>query len=234
MLRIEGLCSGYGGFEVLQNISLEMGAGETVAVLGPNGAGKSTLLKVILGLLKPTSGKIYFEGRRIDGRPSHEIVEMGISLVPEGGRLFPELTVYNNLLVGAYNKRTRRHFKETLEEVFSLFPIIKERQNQIAGLMSGGERQMVAIARALMSRPRLLMLDEPSSGLAPKIVASIFEFVKKIKERGYSVLMVEQTVKKVVGLADHVYLLESGRMVFSGDQTSFLNNPKIKSSYLGI
>ncbi len=234
MLKIEGLHAGYGGFEVLRDVSIEVGAGETVAVLGPNGAGKSTLLKVIAGLLKPSSGAIHFENRRIDGKAPYEIVEMGISLVPEGGRLFPELTVYSNLMMGSFNKRTRRYFKDSLEEVASLFPIIKQRKNQVAGLMSGGERQMVAIARALMSRPKLLMLDEPSSGLAPKIVASIFEFVKEIKDRGYSVLMVEQTVKKAVNVADHIYLLESGRVEFHGKKEDFLENPKIKRSYLGI
>lgn len=234
MLRIENLCAGYGGFQVLDNISLEVETGQTIAVFGPNGAGKSTLLKIIAGLIRPTSGKIYFDGLQIDGRPPYEIAEMGISLVPEGGRLFPELTVYNNLMAGSYSKKSRDHFRESLDEVTSLFPIIEQRKNQVAGLMSGGERQMVAIARALMSRPRLLMLDEPSSGLAPKIVASIFEFIKEIKARGYSVLMVEQTIKKSIGIADYAYLLESGRVQFQGEKDEFKENPRIRSSYLGM
>jgi branched-chain amino acid transport system ATP-binding protein len=166
MLKIEGISASYGELKVLYDISQEVADGETVVTVGPNGAGKTTLLRVISGVLKPTSGAIYFDGQRLDGKEPYKIVDMGIAIVPEGGRLFPGLTIYDNLKAGSYTKRSRRKFKQSLDEIFSSFPILKERQNQIAGSLSGGERQMLAIARTLMSRPKLVMLDEVSSGLA--------------------------------------------------------------------
>lgn len=234
MLKIEGINASYGEFEILHDISLELPTGETVILVGPNGAGKSTLLKVISGALKPTSGTIYFDGQRVDGKEPHKVVEMGISIVPEGGRLFPELTVYDNLRVGSYSTRARKQFKQRLQEISQLFPILKERQKQIAGSLSGGERQMLAIARTLMSQPKLVMLDEPSSGLAPKVITRVFEFVTGIKAQGYSILMVEQNIRKALKLADHVYLIESGRLQFHGGKEDFVKNPRIKRAYLGI
>lgn len=234
MLKIEGINASYGEFKVLHDISLEVPTGETVILVGPNGAGKSTLLRVISGALKPTSGTIYLNGQRVDGKESHEVAKMGISIVPEGGRLFPELTVYDNLRVGSYSTRAQKQFKQRLQEVFQLFPILKERQSQIAGLLSGGERQMLAIARTLMSHPELVMLDEPSAGLAPKVVTNVFEFVEGIKAQGYSILMVEQNVRKAIELADHAYLIESGRLQFHGGKEDFVQNPYIRKAYLGI
>jgi len=234
MLKIEGINANYGEFKVLHDISLEVPTGETVILVGPNGAGKSTLLRVISGTLKPSSGTIYLDGQRVDGKESHEVVKMGISIVPEGGRLFPELTVYDNLRVGAYSTRAQKQFKERIQEVFQLFPILKERQSQTAGSLSGGERQMLAIARTLMSQPELIMLDEPSAGLAPKVVTNVFEFVKGIKAQGYSILMVEQNARKALELADHAYLIESGRLQFHGGKEDFVQNPYIKKAYLGI
>jgi len=234
MLRVEKINASYGEFQALHEVSLEVKSRETAIVVGPNGAGKTTLLRVISGLLKPTSGVIYFDGHRIDDKEPHEIVELGIALVPEGGRLFPHLTVYDNLKIGSFTKRARGRFKKALEEIFELFPILKERRNQLAGSLSGGERQMLAIARSLMSQPKLVMLDELSLGLAPKIVSRVFEFIKEIKSQGYSILMVEQNAKKALELADHAYLLESGRLEFQGGKEDFLKNPYIKKAYLGI
>lgn len=234
MLKIEGINASYGQFKVLYDISLDVANGETVVNVGPNGAGKTTLLRVISGVLKPSSGAIYFDGQRVDGKEPYEIVDMGISVVPEGGRLFPYLTVYDNLKVGSYTKRSRRAFKQSLDEIFSIFAILKERQTQIAGSLSGGERQMLAIGRTLMSQPKLVMLDEVSSGLAPKIVTNLFVLVKAIKSQGYSILIVEQNVKKAIELADHAYLMKSGRLQFYGSKEDFIQSPHIKKAYLGI
>lgn len=234
MLKLDNVSAGYGELEVIRNISLEVGAGQTVVVLGPNGAGKSTLLKVITGLVKPARGSVSFNNQRIDTLPPHKIFENGIAYVPEGGRLFPELTVSDNLKMGCYNKTVRKNYEENLSEVFKLFERLAERKAQVASTMSGGERQMVAIARALISKPKLLILDEPSAGLAPKIVNNIFDFVGRIKALGYSVLMVEQTIKKAIPLADYCYLIESGEIKFQGTKDSLLDNPKIKDAYLGI
>ncbi|RLB06144.1 MAG: branched-chain amino acid ABC transporter ATP-binding protein [Deltaproteobacteria bacterium] len=234
MLRVEKINVSYGEFQVLHEVSIEVKSGETAIVVGPNGAGKTTLLRVISGLLKPTSGAIYFDGHRIDDKEPHEIVELGIALVPEGGRLFPYLTVYDNLKIGSFAKRARGGFRRTLEEIFELFPILKERRNQLAGSLSGGERQMLAIARSLMSQPKLIMLDEPSLGLAPRVVSRVFEFIGKIRSQGYSILMVEQNARKALELADHAYLLESGKLEFHGGREDFLRNPYIKKAYLGI
>ena len=234
MLKIEGIGASYGAFKVLHDISLDVADGETVVTVGPNGAGKTTLLRVIIGVLKPTSGAIYFDGQRVDGKEPYEISDMGISVVPEGGRLFPDLTVYDNLKAGSYTKRSRREFKQSLDAIFSRFPILKERQTQIAGSLSGGERQMLAIARTLMSRPKLVMFDEVSSGLAPKVVTNLFELVKRIKSQGYSILMIEQNVRKAIELADHAYLMESGRLQFHGSKEDFIQSPHIRKAYLGI
>lgn len=234
MLKMEDINVSYGKFNVLNEISIEVKTGTTVIVIGSNGAGKSTLLKVISGLLKPTSGKVYFKGERIDDRASHEIVKLGIAVVPEGGRIFPELKVYENLMVGAYARKSRKQFKKRLEEIYPLFPILSGRSGQMAGSLSGGERQMLSIARALMSEPQLIMLDEPSCGLSPLVVKNVFEYVKRIKSEGYSILLVEQNVLKALDLADYAYLLESGKVKYQGKKEEFMENAYIRSSYLGI
>jgi branched-chain amino acid transport system ATP-binding protein len=234
MLQVEGVSAGYGKFNILNNISIKVDDGTTVIMVGSNGAGKSTLLKAISGVVRPASGTIYFNGQRIDGCSPHQIVELGIALVPEGGRIFSDLTVYENLKMGSYPASARREFGGSLQQVFQLFPLLEDRKKQMAGSLSGGERQMLAIARALMTKPKLIMLDEPSSGLAPKIVARVFEFVETIKAQGYSILMVEQNVLKAVGLAEYAYLLETGTLVYEGKRQEFLKNPKIRASYLGI
>jgi branched-chain amino acid transport system ATP-binding protein len=234
MIRIEKIVAGYGELTVLKDVSLEIGKGDTAIMVGPNGAGKTTLLKVITGLLKPLSGSVHFDGQRIDQQEAHRIADMGISIVPEGGKIFPALTVYNNLKVGTYSRRARSHFRERIQDIFTLFPILKERQRQNAGSLSGGERQMLAIARALISQPQVILLDEPSMGLAPLIVNEVFEFVKQIKSQGYTILMTEQNVKKALQLADHAYLLESGVVQFHGDREDFSKNPNIQKAYLGM
>jgi branched-chain amino acid transport system ATP-binding protein len=234
MLEIHHLNVSYGEFQALFDVSLRVAEGETVITVGPNGAGKSTLLKTTSGLLSASSGDIEFLGKRIDGLPAHEIVELGITHVPEGGRLFPQLTVYENLKVGSYLKRARGEAAATLKEIYRLFPILDERKQQMADTMSGGERQMLAIARSLMSRPRLILLDEPSSGLAPRVVSRVLDFVHQIKSQGYSILMVEQNVRKALRLSDRAYLMESGRVHKEGAKQSFLDDPYIKKAYIGL
>jgi branched-chain amino acid transport system ATP-binding protein len=234
MLEIQKVNVFYGEFQALFDVSLRVSEEETVITVGPNGAGKSTLLKTISGLLHPRSGTITFRGKRIEGVPTHEIVELGIAQVPEGGRLFPQLSVYENLKVGSYLKRARGEAAATLKEIYRLFPILDERKKQLADTMSGGERQMLAIARSLMSRPRLILLDEPSSGLAPRVVSRVFEFVRRIKSQGYSILMVEQNVRKALRLSDRAYLMESGRTQKEGSGRAFMEDPYIKKAYIGL
>jgi len=234
MLEIKNIDVFYGEFQALFNVSLKISEGETVITVGPNGAGKSTLLKTISGLLRPRSGSIMFLGQRIDGLPAYEIVELGIAHVPEGGRLFPQLTVLENLKVGSYLKKSRQDFPLAVKEIYQLFPILDERKRQLADTLSGGERQMLAIARCLMSKPKLILLDEPSSGLAPRVVSRVFEFVHQIKSQGYAILMVEHNVRKALQLSDRAYLMESGRMVKEGSKQSFLEDPYIKKVYIGL
>jgi len=234
MLEIQNLNVHYGEFQALFDVSLRISKGETVITVGPNGAGKSTLLKTISGLLHPRSGSIIFLGKRIDRLPVHEIVEMGIAHVPEGGRLFPQLTAWENLKVGSYVKRARSESSAILKEIYHLFPILDERKKQLVDTMSGGERQMLAIARSLMSRPKLILLDEPSSGLAPRIVSRVLEFVHQIKAQGYAILMVEQNVRKALQLSDRAYLVESGRVHKEGTKQSFMEDPYIKKAYIGL
>jgi branched-chain amino acid transport system ATP-binding protein len=234
VLSVQDVSVFYGEFQALSNISLEVKAKQTTIVLGPNGSGKTTLMKAISGLEKIRSGTISLEGERVDTKEAHRIAAMGIALVPEGGRLFPSLSVYENLKIGSYIPRVRKQFQESLDEVFFLFPRLQERQKQIAGSMSGGERQMLAVARSLMSRPKLLILDEPSAGLAPKVISDIFKFVERIKERGYSIMMVEQNAVKALQLADYAYLFESGKIVFQGGKEEFDKNEYIRKAYLGI
>jgi branched-chain amino acid transport system ATP-binding protein len=234
MLEIHNLSVFYGEFQALFEVSLRMAEGETVITVGPNGAGKSTLLKTISGLLQPRSGTITFLGKRIDRIPAHEIVELGISHVPEGGRLFPQLSVYENLKVGSFLPKARGEAAATLKDIYTLFPILDERKKQYADTLSGGERQMLAIARSLMSRPKLILLDEPSSGLAPRVVTRVLEFVHRIKSQGYSILMVEQNVRKALRLSDRAYLIESGRIVKEGPRKDFLEDDYIRKAYIGL
>ena len=234
LLRIDNLSAGYGAFQVLFDVSLEVKAGESVAVIGPNGAGKTTLLRAISKLIEPTAGQLHMAGQRYDGRPAHEVISLGIAQVPEGRRLFPRLTVEDNLRMGAFLPAARAHFAQRLEMVYALFPRMKERRAQLAGTMSGGEQQMCAIGRALMSGPRLLLLDEPSAGLAPVVVQSIFEVVRKMSAEGYTVLIVEQNIQQVLKVVDRGYLLETGRIHASGASADLLANDSVRRAYLGV
>jgi len=234
MLKVNKINVFYGDLHALWDLSFKVEKGEIVVIAGSNGAGKTTTLKTISGLLRPKSGSISFLGQRIDNIPSHHIVEMGISHVPEGRRLFSNLTVMENLKVGAYTPKAWEKRDDTLEWVFQLFPILKERKDQLAGTLSGGEQQMLAIGRGLMARPRLLMLDEPSLGLAPKIVLSIFKLIKDINEEGVTILLVEQNVRRALELADRGYVIETGRVVLEGEGKELLKSEYVKKAYLGL
>jgi branched-chain amino acid transport system ATP-binding protein len=235
MLEVKNLKAGYGEIIILWDINLKVDKGTITAVLGSNGMGKTTLLKCITGLQKIISGDIILDGKNITHVPSYKRVELGLSLVPEGRRIFPEMSVYENLLMGAYTKEARKHVSESLEIAYSLFPILRERKNQLAGTLSGGEQQMLAIARGLMSRPKLLMLDEPSAGLAPKIVLQIMDLIQKLnKEYDITIMLVEQHVENALKIADLAYIIENGRITLSGNGKELLTNPKVKESYLGI
>jgi branched-chain amino acid transport system ATP-binding protein len=234
MLRVSGLSAGYGSFQALFDVSLEVRAGESVAVLGPNGAGKTTLLRAISKLIDASAGEITMEGARLNELPAHEVIGRGITHVPENRRLFPRLTVEENLRMGAFLPSARSRFAERRDFVFGLFPPLEERRAQPAGTLSGGEQQMCAIARALMSGPKLLLLDEPSAGLAPVVVQSIFALVKRICAEGYTVLIVEQNVQQVLKVVDRAYLLETGRIKSSGDAAALAASSELKRAYLGL
>lgn len=234
MLNIKGVNSGYGDVTVLKDISLNIKEGEVISIVGANGAGKTTLLNTISGIITPNSGEIWFDNRRIDQLPPHKITELGIVQVPEGRRLFPLMTVYENLLIGASLPRSHSKVKENLEFVFQLLPRLEERKNQIGRTLSGGEQQMVAIGRALMAMPRLLMLDEPSMGLSPLLVTTVFETIAKISEQNITVLLVEQNVKKALNLSKRGYVLENGFITLEGPSAELLVNPHIKKAYLGL
>jgi len=234
VLRVENLEVCYGDVQVLWGISFDVKEGEIVALLGANGAGKTTTLKTISGLLKPKSGRIYFMGKDVTELEPHKRVEMGLAHIPEGRQLFPRLTVYENLKAAAYTHRAREKFDETLELIYNLFPILRERRNQLAGTLSGGEQQMLAIARGLVLRPTLLMLDEPSLGLAPKLVIEVLDFVSKLKGEGYTVLLVEQNVHQALKLCDRAYIIETGRIVKHGTGHELLEDEEVKKAYLGI
>ncbi|MBV1750063.1 MAG: ABC transporter ATP-binding protein, partial [Desulfarculus sp.] len=224
MLTVDAIDTYYGEFQALEGVSLKVEKGQTVIVVGPNGAGKSTLLKTILGLQKARTGSIKFQDEEISGLAPHKVVERGISMVPEGGRVFPELSVQDNLRVGSYNPVARPNAQRQMEQIFSLFPILSDRKRQAAGSLSGGERQMLAIARSLMSCPKLIMLDEPSLGLAPLVVNMVFDFIQQMKKEGYAILLVEQNANKALKVADYAYLVESGKLVYEGDRDSFDKN----------
>lgn len=233
MLEINNIDVFYGDLQALWEVSLKVNEGEFVSLIGPNGAGKTTTLRTICGLLKPNSGHINFLGNDLKKESTDKIVNMGISQVPEGGSVFASMSVMENLDVGAFLERARKEKNESLDSVFEIFPRLEERRNQRAGTLSGGERQMLAIGRALMSKPKLLMLDEPSFGLAPILVDSIFEMIQKINKQGVTILLVEQNVRVALELAQRTYVIENGRIVGEGSGEDLLSFESVRSAYLG-
>jgi branched-chain amino acid transport system ATP-binding protein len=234
MLNLSQVNAGYGDFQALFDIDIDVNAGEAVAVIGPNGAGKSTLMRVISGMIPATKGTITMEGASVLDMPPHEIVGNGIAHVPENRRLFPRMTVQDNLRMGCYAPQFRARFAERLEFVYELFPRMHERRDQMAGTMSGGEQQMCAIGRALMSDPKILLMDEPSAGLAPVIVQQVFELIKRIRGEGLTVLIVEQNVKQVLKVVDRAYILEAGTLRMNGTSAELLESPEIQKAFMGI
>ena len=234
MLELKSVSAGYGSFQALFDVSLSVEAGEAVAVIGPNGAGKTTLLRVISKLMEVSAGEVSMEGVSLNTVPSHRVIELGVAHVPENRRLFPRLTVEENLRIGAYPQAARARYAERLEFVYSLFPRMQERRDQLAGTLSGGEQQMCAIGRGLMSGPKLLLLDEPSAGLAPVIVQQVFGLVQKIRAEGYTVLIVEQNIKQVLKVVERAYLLEVGRIKASGKSADLLASDDIRRAYIGL
>jgi len=232
MLRVEDIDVYYGDLQVLWDVSLEVRQGEVVCLVGSNGAGKSTLLKAVSGLLRPREGSIMFLDKKICGLPAHRVVDLGLVHIPEGRRLFPELTTIDNLILGSLRPEARAKRMDSLDWVFELMPRLKERKAQLAGTLSGGEQQMLAVARGLMSRPKLLMFDEPSLGLAPILVNQVFEVVEKLRKEGITVLIVEQNVRQSLQICDRAYVLENGRIVMEG--SNLLEDDRVRASYLGI
>lgn len=233
LLAVQAIDVSYGAIQALRQVSLHVMPGELVSLIGANGAGKSTLLKSIASLLKPTRGQILFSGENIEGAPAHSLASKGLALVPEGRGIFPEMTVLENLQMGAYSRSDKHAIQHDIEHAYSLFPRLAERRTQAAGTLSGGEQQMVAIARALMSKPRLLLLDEPGMGLAPILVQKIFEVIKTINREGVSVLLVEQNAQLALTLAQRGYVMEHGEITLHDAARALLNNPAVKAAYLG-
>ncbi len=233
MLKVENLVVSYGGIEALKGISLEVPEGKIVTLIGANGAGKSTLLRSIIGLVKPGNGKISYEGKDITGLNSQKIVQTGITLVPEGRRVFPNLTVLENLKIGAYLRNDKEGIEKDIRWIYDLFPRLEERSWQMAGTLSGGEQQMLAVGRALMCRPKVLMMDEPSLGLAPLVIKDIFKIIQEINNRGMTILLIEQNANMALKIADIAYVLETGRITMTGTGKELLENPEIKAAYLG-
>ncbi len=234
MLELRAITAGYGHFTALWDVNLRVASGEAVAVVGPNGAGKTTLLRVISGMIPPRRGQFIFEGQSLEGRPAYEVVAHGIAHVPEGRRIFPALTVGENLKMGAFLPAARRRYAEALARVYGLFPVLAERQKQRAGSLSGGEQQMLAIGRALMSHPKLILLDEPSMGLAPVMVLRLFELIRRVREEGYTILIVEQNVRQVLKLVDRAYLLEVGRIHTEGRADELAEQDFVRKAYVGL
>jgi len=233
MLTLENISVGYGAIRALKGVSMRVEQGEVVTLIGANGAGKTTTLRTITGLLSPTEGRITFEGQEISGKPTHQLVARGISMSPEGRGVFANLTVRENLMMGAYLKNNKAEINEDLERGFRMFKRLRERESQKAGTLSGGEQQMLAMARALMSRPRLLLLDEPSLGLAPLVVHTIFEAIDEIRGEGTTILLVEQNAHAALKHSDRAYVLETGRIVMEGPSKELAADPRIKEAYLG-
>ncbi len=234
MLEIKGVDVFYGDVQVIRDLSFEVGKGEVIALIGANGAGKSTTLKTISGILRPTKGEILFDGSAVHKIEAYKLIEMGLALCPEARRLFVEMTVDENLDMGSLKGEARKQRQRTKEVVFGLFPRLRERRRQLAGTLSGGEQQMAAIGRGLMSLPKLLMFDEPSLGLSPILVREIFDIIRKIREDGTTVLIVEQNVKQSLAIADRAYVLETGRLVMQGAGGELLNNEHVRAAYLGV
>ena len=232
MLKIENVVSGYGHITALKSINLEVLQGSIVSLIGANGAGKSTTMRSIMGLVKPTEGRITFEGKDITSMKTHDIVKAGISLVPEGRQILQDMSVYENLEMGAYIRKDK-DIEADIKKVFKRFPILDERSYQLGGTLSGGQQQMLAIGRALMARPKLLLLDEPSMGLAPLVVNEIFEVIKEISAEGTTVLLVEQNVRQALKIADYAYVLETGKIVLSGPAEEIRHDPRVMEAYLG-
>jgi len=236
MLKVESISAFYGAIQALRNVSVHVSAGEIVTLLGANGAGKSTLLKIISGIHIPAKGRLWFGGQNITGLPAERILHLGVGQVPEGRQIFAPLSVLDNLILGAYVRFRREEKKEVLKDldsIFELFPILKERTKQRAGTLSGGEQQMVAIGRTLMARPKLLLLDEPSMGLAPKVVNDIFHTIQTLRSRATTILLVEQNAKAALKVADRGYIIETGRIILEGETQDLLNNKEVQRAYLG-
>ena len=233
MLKVENLVVSYGGIEALKGISLDVPEGKIVTLIGANGAGKSTLLRSIIGLVKPAEGKITYEEKDITGLNYQKIVETGITLVPEGRRVFPNLTVLENLKIGAYLRNDKEGIEKDIRWIYDLFPRLEERSWQMAGTLSGGEQQMLAVGRALMCRPKVLMMDEPSLGLAPLVIKDIFKIIQEINNQGMTILLIEQNANMALKIADIAYVLETGRITMTGTGKELLENPEIKAAYLG-
>lgn len=234
MLKVEHLQAGYGGMPVVHDVSFEVKKGQVVGLIGSNGSGKSTTLKAVTGIAKPMGGTVTFENKIISGLKPNEVVKLGISMVPEGRHLFGKMTVKENILMGAYLNKDKEKKEKKFEEIYEMFPRVKERANQMAATLSGGEQQMVAIARGLMASPKLLILDEPSLGLSPKLVGEVFEFIKKIQALGITVIIVEQNVTETLKLADYAYVIQNGETVFHGTGEEMLSNEEVKKAYLGL
>jgi len=234
MLEVCNVDTLYGKVQALWDVCLEVNQGEIVALIGSNGAGKTTLVNTISGLLQPASGSIVFQGERIDGLPSHEIVELGISHVPQGGKIFPDMNVRENLEMGSYPMHAWKQRAETFQQVYLLFPRLKERQNQLARTLSGGEHQMLAIGRALMSKPKLCIFDEPSYGLAPLLVKEMFRIIQNLREQGITILLIEQNVRHTLEIADRAYVLENGRLCLEGDCGELLQSDHVRKAYMGL
>lgn len=233
MLEVTDLRVKYDTIRVIHGVSLNVREGELVALIGANGAGKSTILKTLSGLLKPESGEILFNGQPIGGSPCHKIVQQGIVQVPEGRQIFSKMTIKENLRLGAFLEVSRKRWEQNLERVFTLFPILKERYHQVAGTMSGGEQQMLAIGRALLSNPRLLLLDEPSMGLSPLMTEQVFDVLRTLKQEGITMLLVEQNAYDALEISDRTYILETGTITLEGDSRRLINDPGVKQAYLG-
>ncbi len=234
MLEVNNLSTFYGNIQALWEVCLTVEEGEIVALIGANGAGKSTLLHTISGLIHPTSGSITFLGQRIDGLSSHTIVELGISHIPEGRRLFTDMSVRENMEMGAYPKRAWSQKDQTLEQIYQTFPILKERAGQLARTLSGGEQQMVAMGRGLMSRPKLCIIDEPSNGLAPRLVLEVFQIIESLREQGITIFLIEQNVRHTLEIADRAYVLENGRVTLDGTCKELLKSDHVRKAYLGL
>lgn len=233
MLEVRDLVVNYGSINAIKKISFDVNEGEVVALIGANGAGKTTTLHTITGLLKAKSGSVMFEGTELLKTPPHKIVEMGMAHVPEGRRIFQQLSVYKNLTLGAFTRKDKDSIDATLKMVYSKFPRLEERKKQVAGTLSGGEQQMLAMGRALMSKPKIILMDEPSMGLSPLFVAEVFKIIEEIRASGTTVLLVEQNAKKALEIADRAYVLETGKIVLSGGAKELMNNESVKKAYLG-